>query len=134
VSPLLVLDAFALLAMFKAEPGGPRVRELIQEATMGEVRLVMASVNLGEVFYKTVRQSGLERAKAVLAMAKQFPIEFPPVDQDLALAAAEIKGVHRISYADCIAAALTQRLGATLVTGDTGFEQIADLRVEWLPK
>ena len=134
MSPLFVLDAFALLAMFKAEPGGPRVRELTQKAISGEVRLAMATVNLGEVFYKTVRQSGLERAKSVLAMARQLPIEYLPVDQDLALAAAEIKGLYRISYADCIAAALTQRLSATLVTGDTGFGQVPDLQVEWLPK
>ena len=134
MSPLFVLDAFALLAMFKAEPGGPRVRELTQKAISGEVRLAMATVNLGEVFYKAVRQTGLERAKSVLAMARQLPIQFLPVDQDLALAAAEIKGVHPISYADCIAAALAQRLGATLVTGDTGFGQVPDLQIEWLPK
>ena len=120
--------------MFKAEPGGPRVRELTQKAISGEVRLAMATVNLGEVFYKTVRQTGLERAKSVLAMARQLPIQFLPVDQDLALAAAEIKGVHPISYADCIAAALAQRLGATLVTRDTGFGQVPDLQIEWLPK
>lgn len=129
-----VLDAFALLAMFKAEAGGTRVRELIQEATRGEVMLAMATVNLGEVFYKTIRQSELERARTVLAMARQLPIEFAPVDEDLALAAAEIKGVHRISYADCIAAALAQRRGATLVTGDDGFRQITDLNFEWLLK
>jgi ribonuclease VapC len=134
VSPLFVLDAFALLAMFKAEPGGPRVRELTQKAISGEVRLAMATVNLGEVFYKTVRQTGLERAKSVLAMARQLPIQFLPVHEELALAAAEIKGVYRISYADCIAAALAQRLDATLVTGDDGFRQIADLKIEWLPK
>ena len=120
--------------MVKAEPGGPRVRQLLQEATGSEVRLVIATVSLGEVFYKTVRESGLERAKSVLAMMRQLPIQFLPVHEELALAAAEIKGVHRISYADCIAAALAQRLDATLVTGDDGFRQIANLRIEWLPK
>ena len=134
MSLLLVLDAFALLALFRDEQAAETVQEFLDQARKSQARLVMSVINLGEVFYKTARQSGLERAKAVLAMAKQFPIEFPPVDQDLALAAAELKGAHRISYADCIAAALAQRLGATLVTGDTGFEQIADLRVEWLPK
>jgi ribonuclease VapC len=129
-----VVDAFALLAMFQAEPGGPRVRDLIQEARKSEVALAMATVNLGEVFYRTVRENGLERAKAVVAMARQFPIDFLPVDENLALVAAEIKGTYRVSYADCIAAALAQRLGATLVTGDEGFRQIPDLQIEWLPK
>ena len=67
-------------------------------------------------------------------MAQQFPIEFQPVDEKLALAAAEIKGAIPISYADCIAAALAQNLDAMLVTGDDGFRQIADLKIEWLPK
>jgi predicted nucleic acid-binding protein len=131
---LFVLDAFALMALFQNEAAADTVEDLINKAKKGRVLLVMSVINLGEVFYKTVRQSGLDRARAVLAMAKQLPIEFRQVDQDLALVAAEIKGEHRISYADCIAAALAQRLGATLVTGDDGFRQIPDLQVQWLPK
>lgn len=134
MSSLLVLDAFALLALFRHEPGAKSVQDLLDQGQIGKTQLIMSVINLGEVFYKSVRQNGLERGKAVLATARQFPIEFLPVDQELALAAAEIKGVYRISYADCIAAALAQRLGATLVTGDDGFRQIPDLQVEWLPK
>ena len=134
MSQLFVLDSFALLAFAQDEAGAEPVQKFLDQARMGQAHLKMSVINLGEVFYKTVRQSGLKRAQKVLAMIKQFPIEFLAVDHDLALAAAEIKGVHRISYADCIAAALAQRLGATLVTGDEGFGQIADLQVEWLPK
>ena len=131
---LLVLDSFALLAMFKAEPGGPRVRELLREAENGEINLEMASVNLGEVFYKTIREYGLERGQEILAAIQQLPVEIVSVDQEIALAAAHIKGVHRISYADCIAAALAQKLDAPLLTGDSNFENINELKVEWLPQ
>jgi len=56
------------------------------------------------------------------------------VDRSLALAAAYIKGFHRLSYADCLAAALAQRLNGAVVTGDPEFKQIESLvTVEWLP-
>lgn len=129
-----VLDAFALLAHFKDEPGARRLDALFEEASRTGKSLPVSAVNLGEVVYKTIRQFGLERAQEVLSDVQQLPIDIIDVDQQLALDAAAIKGVHRISYADCIAAALAQRLDATLVTGDDGFRQIADLKIEWLPK
>lgn len=129
-----VLDAFALLAHFKNEPGARRLDALFEEASRTGKSLPVSAVNLGEVVYKTIRQFGLERAQEVLSDVQQLPIDIIDVDQQLALDAAAIKGVHRISYADCIAAALAQRLDATLVTGDDGFRQIADLKIEWLPK
>ena len=128
-----VLDAFALLAHFKNEPGATRMEALFEEALQTGDTLPVSAVNLGEVVYKTMRQSGLERAQEILSDVQQLPIAVIDVDQQLALDAAAIKGVHRLSYADCIAAALAQRLDATLVTGDRGFEQIPELRVEWLP-
>lgn len=134
MTQLFVLDSFALLAMFKAEPGGPRVRELLEEADRVGTRDVMASVNLGEVFYKTIRQFDLGRAQQILSDVRQLPIDVVDIDEQLALDAAVIKGTYRISYADCIAAALAQRLGAILVTGDRGFEQIPGLKLEMLPK
>ena len=129
-----VLDAFALLAHFKNEPGASRMDALFEEASRTGKSLPVSAVNLGEAVYKTIRQFGLERAQEVLSDVQQLPIDIIDVDQQLALDAAAIKGVHRISYADCIAAALAQRLDATLVTGDDGFRQIADLKIEWLPK
>jgi predicted nucleic acid-binding protein len=129
-----ILDAFALMAYFKAEPGAARVEELLDEASKTGQDLLMSVINLGEVIYKTARQFDIERAKETLGKIRQHPITLLDVDEDLALDAAALKGTHRISYADCIAAALAQRLGATLVTGDEGFQQIPDLQVEWLQK
>jgi ribonuclease VapC len=129
-----VLDAFALIAYFKNEPAAARVEELLDEASQTGQDLMMSMVNLGEVVYKTTRQFNIERAKQSLGKVREYPITLLDVDEQLALDAAGLKGVYRISYADCIAAALAQRLGATLVTGDPGFRQIPDLDVEWLPQ
>lgn len=131
---IYVLDAFALLAYFKNEPGAARVQHLLVEAAQTGQDLLMSVVNLGEVVYKTTRQFNLERAKETLSKIRQHPITLVDVDEELALDAAALKGTYRISYPDCIAAALAQRLGATLVTGDDGFRQVPDLQVEWLQK
>lgn len=127
-----VLDAFALMAHFKKEPGATRMAELLEQATRNQQPLIISAVNLGEVFYKTVRQFDRRRAEEVLSGVQQLPILVVNVDRQLALDAALIKGAFRISYADCIAAALTQRLDATLITGDQGFGQVPSLKVEWL--
>lgn len=129
-----VLDAFALLAYFKNEPGAARVEQLLHEASQTGQDLLMTVINLGEVVYRTMRQSDIERAKEALGKIRQHPITLVDVDEELALEAAALKGTYRISYADCIAATLAQRLGATLVTGDDGFRQVPDLHVEWLQK
>jgi ribonuclease VapC len=132
--PLFVLDSFALLAFFQGEAGGQRVRQLLEQAMRGEVRLAITTVNLGEVVYQTERQHGLERAQEILAKIEEYQMTVVEVDQELALAAAHLKARHRMAYADCLAAALAQHMGATLVTGDADFRQVeGTVSVEWLP-
>ncbi|MGQ9572249.1 MAG: type II toxin-antitoxin system VapC family toxin [Dehalococcoidia bacterium] len=132
-APLFVLDSFALLAFFQAEPGGLKARELLERAQRGEVGLAITTVNLGEVAYRTERVFGLERAQEVLAKIEEYQPVVVEVDKELALAAAHLKARHRIAYADCLAAALAQRLGGTVVTGDPDFRQVEHLvAVEWL--
>ena len=133
-TPLFVLDSFALLAFFQVEPGGPRVRQLLEEAAQGKARLAITTVNLGEVVYRTERQHGLERAQEVLGKIAEYQPTVVEVDRELALAAAHLKARHKMAYADCLAAALAQRLGAPVVTGDPDFQQLEGVvPVEWLP-
>jgi predicted nucleic acid-binding protein len=47
--------------------------------------------------------------------------------------AGAFKAKHRMSYADCFAAALAKSRKAELVTGDREFRQVeSDIRVKWL--
>jgi len=130
----LVLDSFALLAFHRAEYGGPAVGELLEHARADEVELSMAVVNLGEVFYRTARELGMDAAEEVLADFGGYAVTLVEIDRELAIAGAHLKSAHPISYADCIAAALAQRLDAAVVTGDADFRRLEHLvRVEWLP-
>ena len=133
-APLFVLDSFALLAFFQAESGDLKVRGLLGRSQRGEIRLAITAVNLGEVAYRSERVFGLERAQEVLAKIEEYAPAVIDVDRELALAAAHLKARYRMSYADCLAAALAQRLGAAVITGDPDFRQLEDqMAVEWLP-
>jgi ribonuclease VapC len=129
-----VFDSFALLALFQDEPGGPRVGEILSQAASGRVRIAMTVANLGEVVYRTAGQYGSDRADQVLGLISDYVIDMIDIDRALALEAAQFKIDHKMSYADCMAAALTQRLGAILVTGDPEFQSVTEFTIEWLPQ
>ncbi len=130
-----VLDSYALLAYFEAEPGSDQVRRLLEAAREGKCHLFMCIVNLGEVVYIVERERGLPKAQETLARIDELPIEIVNVDRILTLAAAHLKMDCPIAYADCFAAALSQMKKATLVTGDPEFGKIkanCNVRIEWL--
>jgi len=130
-----VLDSYAVLAYFEAEPGGEQVRKLLEAASEGKRHLYMCVVNLGEVVYIVERERGLAKAQEALARIDELLIEIVNADRTLTLAAAHLKMDCPIAYADCFAAALSQIKNATLVTGDPEFRKIkpdCDLQIEWL--
>ena len=133
--PTYVLDSFALLALFRDEVAADTVEDLIRLAQREEAHLAIATVNLGEVAYRVEREFGFERVQNVLGKIVEFQIDVVDVDRALALMAARYKAIYKMSYADCIATALAQRLEAPLVTGDPDFQQVEHLvSVEWLPR
>ena len=135
MSESFVLDSFALLALLGGEPGGDAVADLMQQAQEGETRLLMTWVNIGEVAYIVERRWGMERLHTALAIVEATALETVPVERELALMAAHIKAEHAIAYADTFAAALAQRAGATLVTGDPEFKLLDDvLDIHWLAR
>ena len=125
--PIYVLDSFAILAYFQAEPGGTKVKNLLQQAKAGDAVAPMSLINLGEVIYITGRKLGNDRAKEILDDIKLLPIQLAEVTLERVLAAAQIKTRYPISYADAFAVALAQELNAAIVTGDPEFEQVESI-------
>jgi len=127
---MVVLDAWALLAVLNDEPPAARVEQAIDE----EVG-VISWINLGEVLYRAIPRRGERRAMdAVRAVSRRLQVE--DVDAPLVLDAARLKAAHRLSYADAFCVATAQRHGAPLYTGDPeivalpGLVEVVDLRVE----
>ena len=130
-----VFDAYALTAYFEKEPGYEKVQELLTEAAANGRLIQLSAVNWGEVFYVTFREHGKAAADQVARILEEFPIEVVPVDVPIAHQAAIYKATHKkMSYADCLAAALAKIRKSTLVTGDKDLKQVeGEVKIQWLP-
>lgn len=128
-----VLDSYAVLALLGNEVGAGRVEELLLLAQSGKVDLWMSLINLGEVAYIIERRWGVERLRAMLAYLEATSLALDEVNKDQVLAAAHIKAIHSVSYADAFAIALTMEHTAILVTGDPEYRQLErQIEIEWL--
>lgn len=119
-----VLDSYSLLAYIEGEAGAETMIEIFRVARDSGRSLFLSVVNWGEVYYITMREAGHERADEVAHLISTLPIQIVPADLDLTRQAAEFKSKHRMSYADCFAAALAKSRKAELVTGDKEFKQV----------
>ncbi len=129
-----VFDSWALLAWLLDQPAAAHIEALLRQAEQGDdLQLVMSWVNAGEVYYMASRKLDAAKAEEFLKRLPSLPIRLVlPSEQDI-IAAAKLKSTRRISYADGFAAALAQREGAALVTGDPELKAMADvLTVEWI--
>jgi predicted nucleic acid-binding protein len=130
---LRVLDAYSLIAYLEGEDGKDRMIEVFKVARDSGRALLLCVVNWGEVYYITLREAGRERADQVAHLLSTLPIQFVPVDMELAKKAAELKASRKMSYADCFAAALAKLRKAELVTGDKEFKQVeGDVKILWI--
>lgn len=128
-----VVDSWAMLAWIRDEPPAPRVRDILQQADAGEVQLLMSWINAGEVYYMLSRKHDAKVAEEFLERLPSLPIRLVLPGAEDIIAAAKLKSTRRISYADGFAAALAQREGAALVTGDPELKAMTDvLTVEWI--
>jgi ribonuclease VapC len=130
---LRVLDAYSLIAYLEGEDGTDKIVEVLKVARDSGRALLLCVVNWGEVYYITLREAGRERADQVAHLLSTLPIQFVPVDMELAKKAAELKASKKMSYADCFAAALARLRKAELVTGDKEFNQVeGEVKILWI--
>ena len=132
----LVLDAWAVMVWLKGQqPAADRMRVLLESADRGERSLEMNIVNLGEIFYLSVKARDITYGRHVVE-ALRPRVRVVSADDELVMLAATLKSRHAISYADGFAAATAIRHNLPLVTGDPEIRIMAttekDLLVEWM--
>ena len=111
-----VMDACAIIAYLRDEPGA----EIVEEALLNETCFIHA-LNLCEVYrICLVRGEPIVIADALLAdLAELGLVSREDMDPELWKHAAVLKGeIRNIPYGDCFALALTQRLNGVLYTSD----------------
>jgi uncharacterized protein len=133
--PGMVLDSFALIAYFRGELVGAPVMQLLHKAGKANEPVHMTEVNYAEVMYMILRKNGAKAWEEAARLLVALPIEFHPVDRELAEIAAELKSRICFSLADAFAAALAKKHKAQLVTGDPEFKAVeGEVSISWLAK
>lgn len=128
-----VLDTWAVIAYLEDEPSAPQIADLIASAHEEEIPVYMSVVNVGEVWYTIAREISEEDADASVKELRDLRIQFESADWELTQEAARFKSQHKMSYADCYAAALAKSYKAELVTGDKEFRGLEDeLKIQWV--
>jgi predicted nucleic acid-binding protein len=101
-----------------------------------DTEVFVSAINLGEVLYVVQRSFGEQAATLVETKILDTPkVKVVEASWPRVKSAARIKAGGDISYADCFGAALTEEMGATLVTSDPDFRRLeADGRISiaWL--
>lgn len=128
-----VLDAHGLLVFLEKEAGYEKVEQFFVTAVEKDKYLLMASVNFGEVYYIVLRACGQNKAHEIEKIIRTLPIEIIDVDIQLARESAHLKAAHKISYADCFAAALAKLHKGEVITGDKEFKTVEnEIKISWL--
>ncbi len=129
-----LLDTSALVAFLQAEPGAPRVLDLLEKAARHEVEVSACFVSLTEVQYITFYDYGEEAARKAVADLKRLMVFWQDSDDDLCASAADLKATHKVSFADAFVAATALRFDAVLIHKDPELAAIpSPLKQEMLP-
>jgi predicted nucleic acid-binding protein len=128
-----VLDSYAMISYLQQQEGYQDVAAIFDECTSKDQEVFFCIVNWGEVIYQAIRRGGETRAKLAEDAMATLPIQLVEVNKELTHQAAVLKASHKMSYADCFAAALTMKKKGELVTGDGEFKQVEkNIKIHWI--
>lgn len=129
----LVLDSWAVLAYLGGEASGQEVADVIAGTHESGIPMYMSVINAGEVWYILARKISEAQADQAMTDLRGLGIEVIDADWPVTRMAATFKARHRMSYADCFAAALAKDRKSDLVTGDKEFKQVErEINVRWV--
>ena len=117
---MIILDAYAVLALLKDEHAALEVQELIE----GDEESALTLLGIAEVLDRLVRRAGSDEEEAWLDVVQLGLAAPPALDAQLAARAGLLRARHydrrtrAISLADCVAAETARRLDASLATAD----------------
>jgi len=128
-----VLDSYAVITYLEKQAGYEQVANVFRECVEKDREVFLCIVNWGEVIYHALRTGGEQKAQRAEGAMAALPIELLDVNKELTLQAAQLKASHKMSYADCFAAAAAMKKKCELVTGDKEFKQVEkEIKIRWI--
>jgi len=132
----IVFDSYAIIGYLENEMFSSRVEKILKQAREGTNLIYLHAIQLGEVYYITLREKGQDLADLAYARIRSFPLTYIEIiDEELLRTAAKLKAKYPISYADAFAAAMAVIKNAFLLTGDPEFQALEkkeNISIEWL--
>jgi predicted nucleic acid-binding protein len=115
-----VLDACALIALFKQEEGFEKVRDLIKTADDGESVVYLSIINALEIYYGFIGADGIDYADGLMRKIYNSSITIIDIiSKPVFNYAAKLKGAYRrLSLADAVGLATAADFSACFVTSD----------------
>lgn len=125
-----MLDSSALLTLMEDEEGADRVETLLKKGNV-----IIPFLSLLEVYYVSYKRRGQSEADRRYALLKQIPATFLwDINEPVLLKAAYFKANYRVSLADAIMAAYSNKYVAILLHKDPEFEALSrEIQMESLP-
>jgi len=119
MNDLYVLDACSLISVLTNEKGADVVKNLLQKAVNGEIKILMHKVNFLEVYYYIYKRYDESAAKKLLENIRISPIKLDKeITDDILIKAGRLKSLYKMSLADSIGLAETILNDGYFVTAD----------------
>ncbi len=119
-----LLDTSALVALLLDEPGASTVQDLLRAAGKAEASVSSASATVTVLCYLLWQREGESAAKAVMIDVRALPVKVIDTHERLALRAARLKALYRVSFADAVIAATAMECDAILVHKDPEYSEL----------
>jgi toxin FitB len=120
---VVVVDSSGWIEFFTDGPKADAYARYLKNSE----KVVTPAVVIYEVYKKIKRERGEEMAK--LCVAQMEKTRGVPIDQSLALRAADLSLEFSLPMADSLVLAAARVLGVELITSDTDFKNIPGVRV-----
>ncbi|MGD2089194.1 MAG: type II toxin-antitoxin system VapC family toxin [Candidatus Aminicenantes bacterium] len=133
INTTYVIDACAFIAYLRNEEGGDKFSTLLKDQ---DNRFFMHSINLGEVYYDSLRVLENKAPGELFDDIAKLPIHIIwTLDIPFIKLVGKYKTSYRISYADSFVLALAERENAIVISTDHEFDVIEEegkLSFYWL--
>jgi predicted nucleic acid-binding protein len=114
-----ILDASALIALFKKEKGAEKVKALLDKAQAGKATVFMNIINLIEINYIFYRALGKDKSAKLLEQIYAMPIQFVETIDDIIFSeTSRLKATYSIPLGDAVGLATSIKLNGSFVSGD----------------
>lgn len=131
-----VLDSCGLIAFLRKEEGFNKVREKLESSATGAIELLIHKATIIEIYYDSLRTSGLANAEDVLRLIHLMSMtEIETIGDEFIRKASYFKTKYKISFADSFVLALGVGEDAKIITADHHefdvIEANGDAKFEW---